>query len=60
MELHLDDTQASELHNLLTNALRELSSEIADTDTPAFQRMLRDRRHQLQTIVQQIDSEQVV
>jgi hypothetical protein len=60
MELHLDDTQVTELHNLLTEALEELSSEIADTDNPAFQRILRDRRHQLQIIVRQIDSERVV
>jgi hypothetical protein len=60
MELHLDDTQASELQELLASALGEFSSEIADTDNPAFQRKLRDRRHQLQTILQQIDSHQVV
>ena len=57
MELHLDDEQASELHKLLTHALGELSSEIADTDNPAFQRMLRDQRHKLQAIVQQLDSD---
>ena len=60
MELHLDDAQVTELHKLLTVALGELSSEIADTDNPAFQRMLRDRRHQLQLIVQQIEAERVV
>ncbi len=60
MELHLDDAQVTELHRLLTVALGELSSEIADTDNPAFQRMLRDRRHQLQLIVQQIEAERVV
>ena len=60
MKLNLDDTQVSELHELLTLALGELSSEIADTDNPAFQRRLRERRHQLLSIVQQIDSELVV
>jgi len=56
MELHLDETQARELHTLLADALGELSSEIADTDNPSFQRMLRDRRQQLQAILQGIDS----
>ena len=60
MELHLDDAQVKELQELLTHALGELSSELADTDNPAFQRMLRDRRQQLQTILQRIDADQVV
>jgi hypothetical protein len=59
MELQLDEKQVSELHALLTHALGELSSEIADTDNPAFQRMLRDRRDQLQAILQQINSDRV-
>ncbi len=59
MELQLNDLQVRELHNLLTQALGEFSSEIADTDNPAFQRTLRDRRQQLQTILQQIESKQV-
>ncbi|MGP0029250.1 MAG: hypothetical protein ACLPVF_01955 [Acidimicrobiales bacterium] len=57
MELHLDDEQARELHTLLTHALGELSSEIADTDNAAFARTLRDRRHQLQRIAAQLDAE---
>ena len=60
MELILDNTQMIELQRLLADALGELSSEIADTDNPAFQRMLRDRRHQLQTILEQIESQHVV
>lgn len=60
MDLHLDNVQVSELRSLLTQALGDISSEIADTDNPAFQRMLRDRRHQLQTIAQQIHSEEAV
>jgi hypothetical protein len=59
MELQLDDTQVSELHAVLTHALGELSSEIADTDNPSFQRMLRDRRDHLQAIVQQINAGKV-
>jgi hypothetical protein len=58
MELHLDDVQVSELQDLLMSALGELSSEIADTDNPAFQRKLRARRHQLQTTLEEIDSDQ--
>ena len=56
MEFHLDDEQASELRKLLTATMGELSSEIADTDNPAFKRSLRERRHQLRTIAQQLDS----
>jgi len=59
MELQLDEIQVSELHALLTHALGELSSEIADTDNPAFHRMLRGRRDQLQAILQQIISDPV-
>jgi hypothetical protein len=59
MELQLDEVQVSELHALLTQALGELSSEIADTDNAAFQRMLRGRRDQLQAILQQIISDPV-
>jgi hypothetical protein len=55
MQLHLDDEQADELRTLLTHALGELSSEIADTDNAAFQRSLRDRRRQLQSIAQQLE-----
>jgi Na+/phosphate symporter len=54
MDLHLDDEQASELHKLLTDALGELSSEIADTDNPSFQRALRARRRHLQEIEEQL------
>jgi hypothetical protein len=56
MDLHLDDEQASELRKLLAQSQGELSSEIADTDNPAFKRALRERRDQLHTIAQQLDS----
>ena len=59
MELLLDNTQVIELQRLLADTLGELSSEIADTDNPAFQRMLRDRRHQLQTVLEQIEAQHV-
>jgi hypothetical protein len=56
MELQLDDEQARELRDLLADAIRELSSEIADTDNPAFQRKLRSRRQHLQGVAQQLAS----
>jgi hypothetical protein len=54
MDLHLEDDQIGELHNLLLQALGELSSEIADTDNPSFLRDLRERRRRLQSIAQQL------
>jgi len=57
MQLTLDDEQADELHKLLTQALGDLSSEIAATDNPNFKRTLRDRRHQLHAIGVQLDSD---
>ena len=59
MQLHLNDLQTRELHTLLTAALGDLSSEIADTDNPAFKRELRDRRLQLQEILQEIDAAKI-
>jgi hypothetical protein len=56
MELHLDDDQANELHRLLAETLGDLSSEIADTDNPAFQRDLRERRNRLESIAGQLAS----
>lgn len=55
MELQLDDEQATELRDLLADALRDLSSEIADTDNPGYQRKLRTRRQHLQGVAQQLD-----
>ena len=54
MDLHLEDDQIEDLHNLLLQVLGELSSEIADTDNPSFQRALRERRRRLQSIAQQL------
>jgi hypothetical protein len=59
MELHLNDQQAKELHSLLTQALGDLSAEIADTDNPTFQRGLRERRLQLQIIEEQLNEASV-
>jgi hypothetical protein len=50
VEVILNEEQAEELHQLLSQALGDLSSEIAATDNPAFKRSLRERRHQLLAI----------
>lgn len=47
VELILTDAQAKELQLLLTQALGDLSSEIAATDNPDFRRTLRERRQEL-------------
>jgi hypothetical protein len=47
VELVLTDGQAQELNLLLTQALGDLSSEIAATDNPDFRRHLRQRREEL-------------
>lgn len=57
MELRLDEGEATELRELLSEALSDLSSEIADTDNPDFQRSLRSRRERLEKIRQQLGSE---
>ncbi len=54
MDLHLEDDEIGELHNLLLQALGELSCEIADTDNPSFLRDLRERRRRLQSIAQHL------
>jgi hypothetical protein len=54
MELRLDDAEATELRALLTGTLKELSSEIADTDNAEYQRNLRSRRACLETIRQKL------
>ena len=44
MELLLDDDHANELKVVLDEALRDLTSEIADTDNAAYRVILRRRR----------------
>jgi hypothetical protein len=51
MQLELDDGQAELLRTLLDTALRDLSCEIADTDLPAFRRMLLERRTTLEQLL---------
>jgi len=50
MQLEIDDIEAEELRRLLSGALSELSSEIADTDNAQFARDLRARRDVLRQI----------
>jgi hypothetical protein len=57
MELRLDEGEATELRRLLDEALSDLSSEIADTENPDFQRSLRSRRERLERIRQELGSE---
>jgi hypothetical protein len=57
MELRLDDEEATELAQLLADTLRELSSEIANTDNAEYRRTLRARRERLEHIVQALGAE---
>jgi hypothetical protein len=50
MDLQLEDEEAIELRRLLTEALSELGSEIADTDNASFRRTLRARRELLEGV----------
>jgi hypothetical protein len=54
MELRLSDDEAEELRRLLTGALSELSSEIADTDNAQFVRELRAQRDLLRSVEQKL------
>lgn len=47
MRVDLTDGEAAALRDLLDGYLGDLSSEIANTDNPAFRRMLRERRERL-------------
>jgi hypothetical protein len=54
MELTLTETEATELRDLLDGSLGDLSSEIADTDNPAYRLALKERRTQLQAVRAQL------
>lgn len=54
MELRLGDDEAAELRRLLSDTLRDLSSEIADTDNAEFRRNLRARRQLLERVHQEL------
>lgn len=59
VELILTDGQAQELHLLLIQALGDLSSDIAATDSPDFRRHLRERREELVKIGLQLGPSRV-
>jgi transposase len=50
MDLKLEDDEVVELRRLLTEALSDLGSEIADTDNANFRRTLRARRELLKGV----------
>jgi hypothetical protein len=50
MTLDLSDDEASDLTDLLDSAISDLSPEIADTDNPAYRKMLREKRERLRAI----------
>jgi hypothetical protein len=56
MEIRLDDSQVTELRQLLSGALSELSSEIANTDNAEYRRTLRERREHLERLRRQLEA----
>jgi hypothetical protein len=52
--LHLGTEAAEELSSLLRSALRDLSSEIADTDNASYRRTLLERRRLIEEIAGQL------
>ncbi len=55
MDLQLSDEEAKELSGLLADTLGDLSSEIADTDNPAYGRSIRNRRSVFESIAKKLD-----
>jgi hypothetical protein len=56
MELVLSDAETIELRDLLDGTLGDLSSEIADTDNPAYRVALKERRDRLKGLRQRLDA----
>jgi len=54
MQLELDQSEVEALRSLLSGALGELSSEIADTDNAAYARELRARRDLLRSVQERL------
>ena len=50
MELHLTESEAAELRDLLDGSLGDLSYEIADTDNPNYCTALQARLVRLQSV----------
>jgi hypothetical protein len=51
MRVELSDELVAELRSTLETLVSDMSSEIADTDNPAFRRDLEARRERLRSIV---------
>ncbi len=56
MKIELTDEQASDLGDLLRQALGDMSSEIAATDNPAYREGLRARRGSLEGVLAKLES----
>jgi hypothetical protein len=56
MILELSEPLAVELRDTLREVLGDMSSEIADTDNPAYRRVLESRRKRLSTIHTQLNA----
>ncbi len=56
MILELSEPLAVELRDTLGEILGDMSSEIADTDNPAYRRVLEHRRERLSAIQSQLNS----
>ncbi len=50
LELVLNESEVTELRDLLDGALGDLSSEIADTDNPTYRLGLKGRREHLRAV----------
>jgi len=55
MKLDLSDMLVEELHDTLGEVLRDMSSEIADTDNPTYRGVLEARRDRLRAIDSQLE-----
>ena len=54
MILDLSQSLAEELHDTVTGVLGDMSTEIADTDNPAYRRTLEARRDRLRSVLAQL------
>jgi hypothetical protein len=55
MIVELSEPLAEELRDTLGQVLGDMSSEIADTDNPAYRRTLESRRQLLRAVLSQLD-----
>jgi hypothetical protein len=55
MIVNLSEALAVELSDVLGEVIRDMSSEIADTDNPAYRAKLKERRERLTAIRTQVD-----